>query len=151
MAFPGDELRAKREERGLSVDDVYRKLRIPADCVAALESGAAERLPAMCYTTGFLKTYCDYLELDPEPFLEALKESTSPPTGFLGRPKNVPVRESLPWLNDLATWAAITAIFALGWLTYAVVFQPKAEPGDGKVQAGAIEGPVTRPADGTRP
>ena len=34
--------------------------------VDAIESGNMDTLPDMCYTTGFLKTYCELLDLDAE-------------------------------------------------------------------------------------
>ncbi len=136
FAFPGDELRARREAMGLSVDDVYRKLRIPSNMVESLESGEIERLPAMCYATGFLKTYCHLLELDPEHYADSLKECVRPTGRRLTMAKRSSAGGERPaWMQNAITWGSICAVLVLGWVTYAVVLQPKAERGEGRVEA----------------
>lgn len=136
FAFPGDELRERREAMGLSVDDVYRKLRIPPKFVESLESGDLERLPAMCYATGFLKTYCQLLELDPEYYADTLKECARPSGGLLTMAKRESTGSERPaWMQSAIAWGTICVVLVLGWVIYAVVIQPKAERGEGRVEA----------------
>lgn len=138
--FPGDELRQRREEIGLRVDDVFRKLRIPTHVIEALEAGDIERLPALCYAAGFLKTYCQLLNLDGEGFVDALHDCNRSAPGTLLEMAKDGLREGRPrWLGDMFAWATISAILILGWATYSVVFQPKIQPEDSRVQAGVHE------------
>jgi len=71
----GSTLRQARTKRGQSLDTVFQRTRIPKKFIEALESNAFDVFPARVYLQGFLKTYCDYLEVDFAP----LWDSMSPP------------------------------------------------------------------------
>lgn len=58
-------LRRARKEHGQDVRAVAQVLRIRQTYIEALESGQFERLPGMAYALGFLRTYAEYLGLDP--------------------------------------------------------------------------------------
>ena len=138
--FPGQELRERREKLKLSVDDVYRKLRIPVEFVDAIESGNMDTLPDMCYTTGFLKTYCELLDLDGEAYADTLTECTQPSEGgFLHLTKADGTPRRFARWNDIVAWAAVSAILVLAWLTYSVTIHEQAAPADRQVQAGSVE------------
>ncbi len=139
LPFPGEALRAKRDDMGLTVEDVYRKLRIPVEIVEAFESGQLDSLPTMTYAIGFLRTYCVLLELDPDCYTDALRESTRPATNFLGLPSGGDAVVKPAWWNEATAWAAITAILVLGWVTYSVLVQPASDRGDSQVQADTLE------------
>ena len=145
--FPGQELRERREELKLSVDDVYRKLRIPVEFVDAIESGDMDTLPDMCYTTGFLKTYCELLDLDGEAYADTLTECTRPSEGrFLNLATKANGTPRHPtWWNDIVAWAAVCAILVLAWITYSVTVHEQAAPADRQVQAGSIGMSVESP------
>lgn len=135
--FPGDELRERRESMGLTAAEVFRRTRIRVDHIEALERGDVDALPAPCYAAGFLKSYCEFLELDPNRFIESLR-ACSRPTGkrFLRSRKTNAEFRPPAWMQDLVAWAVIIAILVLGWVTYTVVFQPKPpEP----TEASAVE------------
>ncbi len=136
--FPGNELQALREALGLTVDDVYRKIRVSPAFIRAIERGDFSTIPAGCYAVGFLKTYCNLLEIDPHRFIDAYHACTKPSNRFLRRsPTNKII---LPdWVSELATWAAVCGIFLLAWVAYTVVVHPSA-PGEQRVHAGTIEG-----------
>lgn len=135
----GEELRERREALGLSVDDVYRKLRIPVDCVRAFESGCSDDLPTLCYAQGFLRTYCEFLGLDPEPHVDILKETMRPARRFLNLPAMRSAASRSKWIRDITAWAAVCAVLALSWLTYSILLQPEPERTEGKVQAGTVD------------
>jgi len=86
----GDELRAARAARGLSVADVEADLRIKAYYIEAIESGDRTALPDKVYVDGFVRNYAAYLQLDPEEVLTRFDNesdsSTIPRKGF-GRVK----------------------------------------------------------------
>lgn len=134
-----EELRERRQALGLSIDDVYRKLRIPVDCVRAFEEGRAEDLPTLCYAQGFLRTYCQFLELDPEPYVDILKETMRPTRRFLNLPAMHRAASRSKWLRDITAWAAVCAILALGWLSYSLLLRPEPERAQGTVQAGTVD------------
>ncbi len=65
----GEQLRAAREQRGFTVEEYARLLRIPVKTLRALEEGDFSVLPAEVYARGFLKQYAEALALDPVPLL----------------------------------------------------------------------------------
>ena len=124
---------------GLSVYEVFRKTRVPIHSIEALERGDIQSVPGTCYAMGFLKTYCLFLGIDPERYLDALRAcSQSSPSRFLRRKSN-PEFKTPVWIENLATWAVITAILVLGWVTYATVFRPQVKPEESRVNAGTVE------------
>lgn len=59
----GAVLRAARLKRGQSVQNVAEQTRIPKRYLEALENDRLDEFPAFVYMRGFLKGYCDYLEV----------------------------------------------------------------------------------------
>lgn len=138
-AFPGNELRERREALGLTVDDVFRKIRIPSHYVTALEDANFRVLPAVSYTVGFLRSYCDFLGLDAPRFMDAFRACVRPASGrFLGirRDEAKPLPQ---WAGEAVAWCAICGVLALCWMAYSMVFQPRSDTTQGRVQAGTIE------------
>jgi len=135
--FPGAELRARREELGFSVDDVYRKIRVPIHVIQSFETGNVHELPAACYTVGFLKTYCHFLQIGPNRFVDTYQECIRPATRFLRR--SAPPAKPMPrpkWVVELTAWAVVCLFIAFGWFAYAIVVRPNANPGDQRALAG---------------
>src|SRR5438067_11486496 len=60
----GERLRAAREEKGLSLDEVATQTRIPQRHLASIEIADWESLPAPTYTIGFAKSYASAVGLD---------------------------------------------------------------------------------------
>jgi len=60
----GQEIRARREELGLTFEDVYQKTRIQLSYLDALENANYEILPSPVYTLGFIRTYLGILEFN---------------------------------------------------------------------------------------
>jgi cytoskeletal protein RodZ len=61
----GARLRAAREERGQSLDDIGRQTRVPVRHLLQIEEGHLEGLPAAPYSAGFVKAYARAVDLDP--------------------------------------------------------------------------------------
>lgn len=59
----GARLRAAREARGLSLEEVAARTRVPARHLAAIEEGAGD-LPAAAYAAGFVRAYARLVGLD---------------------------------------------------------------------------------------
>ena len=60
----GDQLRAAREAKKVSLEDVAAQTRIPQRHLESLERSDWENLPAPTYTIGFAKSYASALGLD---------------------------------------------------------------------------------------
>lgn len=71
----GSVLKQARLRRGQSVETVFQHTRIPKKFIEALEANRFEVFPASVYLHGFLKAYCDHLEVD----FETLWNQIAPP------------------------------------------------------------------------
>lgn len=60
----GTILAAAREERGLSIDEIAARTRVPKRSLELIEAGSSEGLPALTYTAGFVRSYAATLGLD---------------------------------------------------------------------------------------
>jgi cytoskeletal protein RodZ len=61
----GGRLRAAREARGQSLDEIGRQTRVPVRHLVQIEEGRLEGLPAAPYSAGFVKSYARAVDLDP--------------------------------------------------------------------------------------
>jgi transcriptional regulator with XRE-family HTH domain len=69
MSELGTLLVRAREARGLTLEDAERDTRISRRYLQALESEQFEAIPAPVYARGFLRSYSQYLGLDPQEML----------------------------------------------------------------------------------
>lgn len=69
----GQDLRAARLRRGDDLATVSRALKIRKDHLEALEEDRFEALPGRTYAVGFVRSYADYLGLDPLQCVERFK------------------------------------------------------------------------------
>ncbi len=106
--YPGDpvgigpELRDARLGRGYSLDDCQRATRISRRYLEALEDEDFEALPAPVFARGFLRSYAQYLGLDPTALVrrypgEPRPAETLADVGVLGQP---PRRPRSRWDDD---------------------------------------------------
>ena len=140
LAFPGHELRARREELGFGSDDIYRRIRVPAQFVESIEAGSVHNLPTACYSVGFLKTYCQLLGIEPNRYVDTYQACVRPSTGFLHRGRSDTRKAAPPrWVSDAMAWATVCAVIALGWFTYTVVVRPNAQPSETRAHAATAD------------
>ncbi|HWA30216.1 MAG TPA: helix-turn-helix domain-containing protein [Rhizomicrobium sp.] len=70
----GQDLRAARLRRGDDLASVSRALKIRKDHLEALEEDRFEQLPGRAYAIGFVRSYADYLGIDPVQSVERFKQ-----------------------------------------------------------------------------
>lgn len=68
----GQLLKKHREEKGLSLKRISRKLKIKIEYIKALEEGNYKKLPSKFYAHKFLQSYINYLKLDSPELKESL-------------------------------------------------------------------------------
>src|SRR5205823_11226540 len=66
----GSNLREARLRQGLELGAVERATRIRARHLAALEEERFDQLPAQAYARAFLRSYAEYLGLEPQLFVD---------------------------------------------------------------------------------
>ncbi len=79
----GSVLRARREELGLSLEDIHEKTRISRNVLEALEADDMDSLPPTVYVRGFVRQYARILGLNDRQLLDMLP-GTEPEPAFTG-------------------------------------------------------------------
>lgn len=70
-------LRAERERRGLSIEDVSAHLKISVRKLRSLEEGDASSMPHPAYVKGFVRSYATYLGMAASEVVEAMQVVSS--------------------------------------------------------------------------
>lgn len=117
----GATLREARERLGLSVDDVFARIKFAPRQILALEADDFSQLPEAAFVRGFVRSYARLLQLDPEKLLSALpfQSQEQPAPVFENKLAEVPFpnvyfarRHNIIWLA-----AALVVALALGLFT----------------------------------
>ncbi|MGK2966917.1 MAG: helix-turn-helix domain-containing protein [Tepidiformaceae bacterium] len=87
MGQLGTLLTRAREARGLTIDDAERDTRISKRYLAALEAEEFEVIPAPVYARGFLRSYSQYLGLDPQEALSLFPREDDAPAEYQAGPQ----------------------------------------------------------------
>ena len=72
----GNKLREAREERAVSLDAIAEDTRIGRRFLDALERGDLEALPGGPFDKGYIRSYAEFLGIEPQPFLDAYSAET---------------------------------------------------------------------------
>ena len=71
---PGERLRAAREAKGMSVDDVSAATRIPKRHLETIEDGDFAVLPGRTYAIGFSRSYAKAVGLNDEEIVNEVRD-----------------------------------------------------------------------------
>ncbi|MBV9529103.1 helix-turn-helix domain-containing protein [Sphingomonas sp.] len=117
----GERLRAAREEKGLSLEDVAAQTRIPRRHLESVEQADWENLPAPTYTIGFAKSYASAVGLDRTDIGEQLRTemggARAPTTAMEVFEPADPARSMPRWLVLAAIAAVALVIVVMTWLS----------------------------------
>lgn len=75
---PGEQLRRARGARGLELTEVAASLRLRMDTVRAMEEGCWDSLPGKAFVLGYVRSYCKFLDLPPDPLLAQVLDEWEP-------------------------------------------------------------------------
>ena len=116
MPVLGEEFRAAREARGLSLSDVAEHIHIRATYLEAVENEEWSTIGAPVYIRGFIRTYARFLGIDPEHAVEAFNQAvpSAPPTKQLGSP---PAGVAEP-RSGPSVWVWVAAAVAVALVAY---------------------------------
>ncbi|MBA2635272.1 MAG: helix-turn-helix domain-containing protein [Sphingomonas sp.] len=110
MPTVGDQLRAAREAKKLSLEDIASSTRIPRRHLESIESGDWSRLPAPTYTVGFAKSYAGAVGLDRAAIGEQLRAEMG---GFRANTTSPEVFEPVDPARTMPKWLVLAAIAAV--------------------------------------
>ncbi|MEX1994953.1 MAG: helix-turn-helix domain-containing protein [Steroidobacteraceae bacterium] len=116
---PGAQLRAAREARGLSIEEVAERLRLNAALVLAMEQDRLALLGAPVFARGHLRNYAALVGAPEQEIMAACDVDDVPQPSFL------PALELKPKTRDRARWAwpitavllAVAGVAIYWWLT----------------------------------
>jgi cytoskeletal protein RodZ len=144
----GQRLKAAREEKGLSLEDVASETRIPLRHLESVENGDWDRLPAPTYTIGFAKSYASAIGLDRADIGEQLRQEmggtrTDSATVEHFEPAD-PARSMPKWLVISAIVAILVVVLAFSWLrNRSVSEQPVQTAQEQPIKPAPVGAPMT--------
>ena len=117
----GEQLKAARTERGLTLNEVAAQTRIPIRHLEALETSDFGALPGSTYSLGFTKSYARFVGLDANVLANELRTELAQ-SGHAGFVPATPDYEPADPARVPPRWLAWTAaaLFLLGLIGYAV-------------------------------
>jgi hypothetical protein len=141
---PGKLLKKERETRNISLDEISAFTKIKEHHLKSIEEDRYELLPAAIYVKGFLKTYAQYLALDPKNIIlqyENYLKSLLPPEPPDLQQKIPPPRKSV------RPWFLFSTIFTIILCMGIFISYPGSYPGRPVIEAK----PKTIPLPSTSP
>lgn len=114
----GPLLRAEREKKGLSVDDVALHLKISGRIIRALEDGDEDSLPHNVYVRGFVRSYASFLGFNDEELNAATEAANFEDTPPAPQSVYTPINESPLSRKTLFVVFLALCIVAVGGFLY---------------------------------
>ena len=143
----GEQLRAAREKKKLSLEDIATSTRIPRRHLESLESGDWSKLPAPTYSVGFAKSYAAAVGLDRTAIGEQLRAEmggyradTSSPEVFQAAD---PARTMPKGLVFAAIAAVVVMVLIFSWVQNRSLSEPDEAPA---AEAPVASAPAPAPA-----
>jgi cytoskeletal protein RodZ len=109
MSELGQVLREAREAKGVSLAEAEDATKIRLKYLRALEEGQYDILPPSVYVRGFLRSYANYLGLDPEYVVELYDQTV--PEGITPREPQIIAEPLVP--SSRINWELIAGILLL--------------------------------------
>src|SRR4051812_35612321 len=106
----GQRLRAAREEKKVSLEDIAAQTRIPQRHLESIENAEWDNLPAPTYTIGFAKSYASSVGLDRTEIGDQLREEMG---GQRFSSSQSEVIEAADPARTMPKWLVVTAVIAV--------------------------------------
>jgi len=147
----GERLKAAREEKKLSLEDIAAQTRIPQRHLESIEDADWEKLPAPTYTVGFAKSYASAVGLDRSEIGDQLREEMGGQRFFSSQSEVIeaadPARTMPRWLVFSAIIAVVVLIIVMSVLNRRSLQQePASNPTAAAAQAPAATAPTPQQA-----
>src|SRR5262245_14145770 len=135
----GSALRRAREVRGLSLDEAARDTKLRVDQLDALEREDFDVLPGEVYVRASMRTYANYLGLDPDELSRAYARTAeeaepAPPPGKMGRVERMIAATRIRDNQRFLLVAAATILVIL--LAFGLLSRGEAAPPQAEIPAG---------------
>ena len=151
----GERLKAAREKKKLSLEDIADQTRIPLRHLQNLEAGDWSSLPAPTYTIGFAKSYASAVDLDRTEIGEDLRAEMGGQRFEAGSPEVFepadPARTMPKWLVLSAIGAIALLIIVMTWFNNRSLEPETVEEPATEVTAAPPAQPAPGPAQPAQP
>lgn len=124
----GSKLRELREKKGISLDVLIDETKIGRNYLQEIEAGEWEKLPGgaqSIFTRGFVKAYCQVIDVEPQEFLEPIKKPVYDPRQSLDRTNQIVYAQNQyqeSWLSKIQNWRhSQTLIYALPLFAFLII------------------------------
>ena len=136
----GQALKTAREESGISLMEVAEQTCISQSHIKAIEAGDFDQLPGVGYVPGFLRNYCQVVNIDPEPVVSAFKISK---TASLARPEyRFPVQALVPKMASPMIALIIVCLGLGGYVFWIFASEPQPQQLASETAAPQLEIPT---------
>jgi cytoskeleton protein RodZ len=139
----GERLKAAREQKNLSLEDIADQTRIPLRHLQNLEAGDWSSLPAPTYTIGFAKSYASAVDLDRTEIGDDLRNEMGGQRYETGG--NAEVFEPADPARTMPRWLVLSAIGAIVLLVVLMTWLNNRSLEPDETQAPAPEAAATAP------
>ena len=150
----GDRLRAARQAKGMSLDEVASLTRVPTRHLEHIESGDWDALPAVTYSVGFARAYANAVGLDGREIGSELRNQLGAPQISGATAPYEPADPARVPPRSLAMIAALIAVLLV--VGYFIWRGSAVEEPDPQAEAAAVDTPIAAqpkaaPAPGPAP
>jgi Helix-turn-helix domain/Domain of unknown function (DUF4115) len=116
----GEFLRRERELRHISLDDVAERTKISRRYLEAIEQGQYDRLPGETFVRGFIRSYAQFVGLDPQDTLLLYNQSRMDhDVAPLWTERISPARRT--WNEPSLVWLLVVGVLIVGGVLVGVV------------------------------
>ena len=151
----GERLRAARESKKLSLEEIASETRIPLRHLQSLETGDWERLPAPTYTMGFAKSYASAVGLDRSDIGDQLRSEMGGYRSDLSSIESFepadPARTMPKWLVLSAVAGIIVVVLVFSWIRNESLTAEPPTPAVSEQPAQQAPAPATQAAQPAQP
>lgn len=154
QASPGEMLKALREERKLSVQDIAAKLYLDVGIIQALEQDNFNALPAPTYARGYFRSYARLVGADADLIIAIYNKIAPGPPEIIPEVRHPTQISSRDKPIQVITWVIflVIGLLVLSWLRSNYMIPGFDQPGDGSVKnAAQTTAPAIAPAQTDNP
>ena len=143
----GDQLRAARKRKKLSLEDIAARTRIPLRHLESIEASDWEHLPAPTYSVGFAKSYAGVVDLDRNEIGDQLRAEMGSTRAIPSAPPEVfepadPARTMPKALVIGAIVALLVLVGLMSWLNKRSLSEDVGEPEANQVASAQASQPA---------
>ncbi|MEJ5240303.1 MAG: RodZ domain-containing protein [Anaerolineales bacterium] len=127
MPTVGSQLKAARQARHLTLEEISKAIRVRVPYLEALEADDLSRLPSAVHARGFLRLYADYLGLDLAEVIERARQTAEEEQTLQGPLPSAPPVAPPPAPSPSSFWKKWIEAARTGWVT--LLPRPRAREG----------------------